>query len=244
MCAQSPTPNQSTFLPEGSLASLTVLPGSEEAQKMTVTSGRNISGLLERQDRDTSLPRTFLESCPPISTRCYLAWKVKVTPAGRSIFQLAPSMPRIDGSASSLWATPNTLDSMPPKSPEALHREATTARPGRSRPANLRDQVSNSHLWPTPTAVIVNCTPEHWKTRQKRYKEGESNFNPGLKLEVVVKMWPAPSANEDAAGTPQGNMQRMLGNHPDVRAQGSGTLNPTWVEWLMGFPSGFTDLEA
>ena len=27
-------------------------------------------------------------------------------------------------------------------------------------------------------------------------------------------------------------------------SQGSGTLNPTWVEWLMGFPLGHTDLDA
>ncbi len=24
----------------------------------------------------------------------------------------------------------------------------------------------------------------------------------------------------------------------------TGQLNPTWVEWLMGFPPGWTDLEA
>ena len=60
---------------------------------------------------------------------------------------------------------------------------------------------------------------------------------------VVQKMWPTPSANEDAAGTPNGKMQKMLGNHPDIRASGSGTLNPTWVEWLMGFPLGWTALE-
>jgi DNA (cytosine-5)-methyltransferase 1 len=24
---------------------------------------------------------------------------------------------------------------------------------------------------------------------------------------------------------------------------GGGSLNPMWVEWLMGFPSGWTDLE-
>jgi len=34
----------------------------------------------------------------------------------------------------------------------------------------------------------------------------------------------------------------MLGNHPDVRGTGGGTLNPTWVEWLMGYPKGWTDL--
>jgi DNA (cytosine-5)-methyltransferase 1 len=25
--------------------------------------------------------------------------------------------------------------------------------------------------------------------------------------------------------------------------EGTGSLNPTWVEWLMGFPDGWTDLE-
>jgi hypothetical protein len=56
-------------------------------------------------------------------------------------------------------------------------------------------------------------------------------------------MFPTPSANEDAAGTPKGKMQRMLGNCEEVPNTGTGTLNPTWVEWLMGFPSGWTDLK-
>ena len=155
----APTASQQlTFLPEGSRASLTVLPGGEEAQKMTATSGQNISDLLERQGRDTSLPKMFLESSPPISTRCYLTWKVKVTPAGRSIFQLAPSMPPIDESESSLWPTP-------------------TARDGKSG----------------------RCK------QPRRYSE----------LTPTIE-----------------------------RQEPTGQLNPTWVEWLMGFPSGFTDLEA
>ena len=61
---------------------------------------------------------------------------------------------------------------------------------------------------------------------------------------AAPQMWPTPTANEDAAGTPDGNMQRMLGNHPAVRGEGGGVLNPTWVEWLMGFPAGWTDLEG
>ena len=61
--------------------------------------------------------------------------------------------------------------------------------------------------------------------------------------ETEFGLWPTPTANEDAAGTPQGKMQPMLGNHPDVRNTGVGTLNPTWVEWLMGYPIGHTDLK-
>jgi hypothetical protein len=65
---------------------------------------------------------------------------------------------------------------------------------------------------------------------------------------VAPEMWLTPSANEDAAGTPKGNMQAMLGNHPMIRGETpeqwkSGTLNPMWVEWLMGWPLGWTDLE-
>ena len=60
--------------------------------------------------------------------------------------------------------------------------------------------------------------------------------------------WLTPSANEDAAGTPNGKMQRMLGNCVEVRGEtpeewASGTLNPPWVEWLMGWPIGWTDLK-
>ena len=60
----------------------------------------------------------------------------------------------------------------------------------------------------------------------------------------ALQNWPTPTANEDAAGTPQGNMQKMLGNHPDVRSQDSGALAPDWVEWLMGLPIGWSKLEA
>jgi hypothetical protein len=62
---------------------------------------------------------------------------------------LALPTKEIDGGA---FATPNTMDSLPPKSEKALHREMTISRPGRSKPANLRDQVSNMQNWPSPRA--------------------------------------------------------------------------------------------
>jgi DNA (cytosine-5)-methyltransferase 1 len=64
-------------------------------------------------------------------------------------------------------------------------------------------------------------------------------------LKAAVQMWPTPTANEDAAGRPGAKMQKMLGNHPEVRKPlDGGTLNPTWVEWLMGYPKGWTDLNV
>jgi hypothetical protein len=65
---------------------------------------------------------------------------------------------------------------------------------------------------------------------------------------AVPEMWLTPQANEDAAGTPNGKMQRMLGNHPLIRGTtqeewDSGTLNPEWTEWLNGLPIGWTGIE-
>ena len=89
----------------------------------------------------------------------------------------------------------------------------------------------------------------------------------------ALESWPTPTANEDAAGLPTGNMQPMLGNHPNLRnvtgesqsgrqaqsKQTSGqeswqsdqtsppllpkTLSPIFVEWLMGVPINWTSLK-
>jgi hypothetical protein len=87
--------------------------------------------------------------------------------------------------------------------------------------------ANESSSWPTPRA------------------EFDSGGHRGTKdtLHSAIKLWPTPTANEDAAGQPGAKMQPMLGNHPAVRESGSGSLNPRWVEWLMGFPDGHTVLE-
>ena len=105
-------------------------------------------------------------------------------------------------------------------------------------PSMPRTGVKESGLWATPTAAISVGT-----TRPPSKGGGSRD------LRQDVKMWPTPTANEDAAGTPNGKMQAMLGNHPDVRGTTPeewqrGSLNPQWVEWLMGYPEGWTDLKG
>ena len=76
-----------------------------------------------------------------------------------------------------------------------------------------------------------------------------NQLSPSMIKHPGCRAWsPTPTANEDAAGTPDGKMQQMLGNHPGIRGTtqkewDGGTLNPNWVEWLMGWPIGWTDLE-
>ena len=99
------TSGQLTLFAGDFLASRTVWPGSEEARQMTVTSGRNIAGLLQNSGPVGSLLRTCLVSERLSSTACYLTWKVWTTPQGRLLFRLAPSTPRTGVSGSSLLPT-------------------------------------------------------------------------------------------------------------------------------------------
>ena len=62
-------------------------------------------------------------------------------------------------------------------------------------------------------------------------------------------LWPTPRASEWKGVGPLGSKShqyRLKKGYLDAtvqeREQATGPLNPTWVEWLMGFPLGHTDL--
>ncbi len=215
----STTSNQLTLFAEDSPASRSVLPGSVEARKMTVTSGLSISDLCESCSHDLSLLKMFLESSIWHSTRCYLIWKAKDIgtssfptegkKSGRLLFQLAPSMPRTDGTGCSLWPTATTQETEHPDA-ELTDTGRRASKDGNtSHSLGLADAV---RMWPTPRdGKTTDENEDSWRERNER---GEVSTPP---LTLAVKI-----------GAPEQ----------------SGSLNPTWVEWLMGFPLGWTDLSA
>ena len=429
-----------TSLLEDSHVNLGRLQELKREAKTTEISGTKWLGLLKTYGHDGSLARMCqaLLQCQWVSEEVSLTWKVSGIKPYHILFQLQPSMPNIDECDAGLWATPNTMDHLPPRSEEGTTKLMEGQRKGRTKPANLREQVdeqtmnlykqTSSTLWPTPTHQTAGTGPLMKTLVTKEgtpAKQGERAYNPktgkhvqvtlnravnlwptpnaspvtvsqtveatmklrgrdrnqGQLMEAVVnKMWPTPttqeiehpeaeltannrrlskdgktshslnladsvkmyptprardwkdgytvppsiqkgtrahtlgtfvaekesmwptpttkgyghasmgqtmifrkkvergelteqqaeqmlgvtlrpprmekwdypkkemfptpSANEDAAGRPGGKMQKMLGNHPSVRDQSSGTLNPTWVEWLMGYEIGYTDLDV
>ena len=63
-------------------------------------------------------------------------------------------------------------------------------------------------------------------------------------------LWPTPQAsdNRDRGNLSSGAVQRRMEKGKQISLSQcvddqSGALNPEWVEWLMGFPIGHTDLE-
>lgn len=202
---------QLTLFQEDSRVSRSALSGSDEARRMTVISGRKCLELYQNSDPLGSLVRTLLGSSIWRSTRCLLTWKAKVTPRGRWYYQLAASTPRTEDTALQLWATPNTMDYLPQRSPEALRRQAETSRKGRKRPANLREQVraETVRLWPTPRAADSTGTGAAGSKSAEHDLERQN-------LKGVVMYTPGAAPGEQ--------------------------LNPDWVEWLMGYPIGWSEV--
>lgn len=141
---------------------------------------------------------------------------------------------------SGFWATPLTMDSLPPKSEKALMKEATMARPGRNKPANLRDQVQpeSMRMWPTP------CTQDY------RRREPNSKQQ-GLPEQIHKTIFPTPKTSGFCSGSGAAQMVNDLAEQGKIdektrrsmRAGNGGQLNPDWVEWLMGWPIGWSSLE-
>ena len=98
---------------------------------------------------------------------------------------------------------------------EAAHQRVMT--PGRRWRANLEEAVA---LWPTPKGSAAN------------YGRPLADDHGDLQAAVLSETLPTPTANR-WSGLQSHGQNALLGQ-----------LNPQWVEWLMGYPAGWTDCEG
>lgn len=112
-------------------------------------------------------------------------------------------------------------------------------------------------LVPTPNASVANDgeKPDTWLARRERVKAKGINGNGmGMPLSIYAQLLPTPTTNDAKNATappsqwdrksPQIAVQaEILGGH-SREARSGGALNPTWVEWLMGFPTAWTACAA
>lgn len=174
--------------------------------------------------------------------------------------------------ASSSWKTHRSLwEEALPWSSVTLPRWGMTrtghvlAHPTSERPIS----ATGSGLWATPTASQARSEGLIMKMRENvdagilSEAEAEAMISGSLRP-ARMKAWPTPKANdaEKRWTTPtksdhKGSGPQMLRSDGKLRGDRldyatertpeglptGGQLNPTWVEWLMGWPLGWTDLK-
>ena len=238
--------NPSQYYQEDFLASHSVQPGSGEARRMTVTSGQRCLELFKISNPVGLLAKMLLESSVWSSTRCFLTWKRSATPARRLLFRLVPSMPRTEETAAQLWLSTPTGSASARSKEFSEGRTPTPAEYAKMWPtprandAEKRGNVSADPrnglpgavgLWPTPTTP----RPHDSENTVGKYIPSQKQKD----LAYAVAMFPTPIASDyknrgckDYRKNRQCQLQTTIG----------GQLNPDWVEWLMGFPAGWTNL--
>jgi len=95
-------------------ANHSAMPGSAEARKMTVISGKKALESLHPQDPLSFWLRMLLGTSHWVSMQCWLTWKVSHTPAGRLLYQLQPRCLTNEDLESGLlprmWGTPRASE--------------------------------------------------------------------------------------------------------------------------------------
>jgi len=92
-------------------------------------------------------------------------------------------------------------------------------------------------MWPTPDA---NCgkrgTQPNWTPKRKSGQPAQYTINQAVR----DRMFPTPTAHNAKECASPSEYNR---NTPTLATHAGGKLNPMWVEWLMGWTLGWTDLK-
>ena len=160
------------------------------------------------------------------------SWHRSVIVRNRIAYRLPPLVPRISGIGSSFLPTPTI--------PRPHDNESTAGKPVASQ--NQRDlatAVIVEGMLPTPRATDGSKGSRSVEGAKKELERGRN-----LDLGTVVRLLPTPVSRDwkSRKGKTQEERGRSVG--PSLSEVSGGQLNPTWVEWLMGFPTGWTDLNA
>jgi DNA (cytosine-5)-methyltransferase 1 len=237
-------------------ASLSAQQENDEAKTTPGTSGHGYEKPLANYDPDTQSWKMYGDTClwgeqPSLESLP----KSGITRNG-VLYQQPAWVPITAVIASSSWPTPTAV-TRPMEGNVRLYRAKIEA--GEMTEAEAEAILGKSvwaaqgkipAMWPTPTTQEVEHPNATWNDKGRRVSPNGNSHSMGLA--DAVRMWPTPTYGKLAGGT--GGMQQIEAKYlageisaeerRAMRAGNGGKLNPMWVEWLMGFPTGWTDLEA
>ena len=216
-----PDCEQLTLFPVDSPASRLALPGSDEAKRMTATSGRRCLELSQSLGPLGQLERMLLVSYPWASTTRYLTWKVSATKQERLLFRLQVSGRGTEEIACSLLPTPKATDATH-GGPNQRDSRGNYALPG---------AVHHREMWATPNAA--DAIGSHGGGQGRSLRTDIYNLKRNLFATPRVRDYRTGQAERWDNPARSRNLNDQVG----------GKLSVIFVEWLMGYPAGWTDLK-
>ena len=145
------------------------------------------------------------------------------------LWERTTQAPRTSATGSGCWPTP-TADACIGVAPTPAMAE----RFRRKGSSGSFVEAMAARMWPTPKASAAG--PDF-----AAMKRGKS-----ISLQTAV-MLPTPTVNDSKNNGSPSQYRRTSNGKPrdlQLNAVVGGALNPTWVEWLMGWPLGWTDCGA
>ena len=139
------------------------------------------------------------------------------------------------GLSQETWPTPRASSAMNDKKETCLKRIKKRGYEGK-----LEQAVT---MWPTPTASAGG------PSKNPENPRGKHGGNP---LATAVQMWPTPSSRDHKGGYQGGRIRNgkvsrdtldVAVQYTDNKEKTGGQLCPIFVEYLMGWPLGHTDLK-
>lgn len=202
-----------------------------------------------------TLQLSFIEDLAVFSE----TWPRSGTMRSGIVYRLRPLVPRISGTGCTSWPTP-TVHGME-------GRNTKYAQGG--TPLIVAVRMAEHGMWPTPLAgdgekmssgslarAVRPELPWRYDGRERpmfptpRAKEAGSwqrDRSKGagekkLTLTGAAKMYPTPTVSDATGGAAYSRPPSRQGS-PTLKESTPGALNPTWVEWLMGFPLDWSYLK-
>lgn len=250
--------DQLTLFAAVSHASHLAMQGNEKAETTNAISGRRCFALYGRLSPLSSLVKTLLDSsvwtAGIYSKKYSLIWKVKGTKFNRLLFQLYPSERHTDGTEFGLL---HEILGTPRASERKRSKEFAQGR----KPTPIEVM---SLILPTPAAnktteqftnkeEMRNADGTPWTMGKKPHnKAGQPKQTTLADYVAFFSLLPTPNAadNRDRGGmdTPatlrRVEKGKQIGLYATITSREGGMkLQPAFVEWMMGYPEGWTSLE-
>ena len=136
--------------------------------------------------------------------------------------------------------TPTTMDHLPPRSMRSMMKQTQVHRKGRTKLANLREAVNPqtvelfNHLQMLPTPTATNA------------RQGVNSYNNKGKPLLGAALLPTPTARDyKGRSSVKWNQEYGQRNIPDVLTQTGDhmSVSPYFLEEVMGYPIGWTELK-